>query len=373
MGVIRRKVTETVVKKALSYIEKDPINNINKVIGLANKIAILHKHKEAIKEANSMMKDKDGMPYKLVERVINEVSRNCLKNFTINFFVNATLEGEPISLKNKERYNCEIPWIILIESTADCNLQHKDYMNKNNYISNKLSYDIMNKLIEEGKDLGVYIYIYAGGEPLIRKNELMELARNHKDCIFIVVTNGLLIDDIYAQNISDLGNIVFVLTVDGFELETDRKRGLGSYRKLIKAMDILRSNKVAFGFISPYDENNLETIISEKYINFMIGKGCLFGALVNNEIFKGEGQSKSLTDSKLDNLENIVDKYKETKPILLTNVRDRDYSKKEYLNEDKSYICVDSSGFVKSSLFDKETKVNINNCDLIKCLQSIKR
>ena len=31
-------------------------------------------------------------------------------------------------------------------------------------------------IIEQGKDLGVYFYIYTGGEPLVRKKDVIRLA-----------------------------------------------------------------------------------------------------------------------------------------------------------------------------------------------------
>lgn len=55
-------------------------------------------------------------------------------------------------------------------------------------------------LITQGKELGVYFYIYTGGEPLVRKQDLIALCQKHHDCIFLSFTNGTLIDEAFAQD-----------------------------------------------------------------------------------------------------------------------------------------------------------------------------
>ena len=49
--------------------------------------------------------------------------------------------------------------------------------------------------------MGVYFYIYTGGEPLVRKNDLISLAFKHRDCVFMTFTNGTLIDEAFADDL----------------------------------------------------------------------------------------------------------------------------------------------------------------------------
>ena len=46
-----------------------------------------------------------------------------------------------------------------------------EYGNKNN-----LSFDDMDKIVTQGKELGVYLYMLTGGEPLVRKKDVLKLA-----------------------------------------------------------------------------------------------------------------------------------------------------------------------------------------------------
>ena len=39
------------------------------------------------------------------------------------------------------------------------------------------------------------MYIYTGGEPMVRKRDLITLCERHPDCEFLSFTNGTLIDE----------------------------------------------------------------------------------------------------------------------------------------------------------------------------------
>ena len=38
---------------------------------------------------------------------------------------------------------------------------------------------------DRGKELGIYMYIYTGGEPLVRKKDLIALCEKHNDVAFL--------------------------------------------------------------------------------------------------------------------------------------------------------------------------------------------
>ena len=96
--------------------------------------------------------------------------------------------GWPKQEKLRAEYNCNIPWAILLDPTSACNLHctgcwAAEYGNKLN-----LTFDEIDSIIEQGKELGIYFYIYTGGEPLVRKNDLIALCKKHSDCIFLSFT-----------------------------------------------------------------------------------------------------------------------------------------------------------------------------------------
>lgn len=57
----------------------------------------------------------------------------------------------------------------------------------------------MDKVVTQGKELGVYLYMFTGGEPLVRKADLVKLCEKHSDCAFLAFTNGTLVDGILRR------------------------------------------------------------------------------------------------------------------------------------------------------------------------------
>lgn len=93
-----------------------------------------------------------------------------------------------------------------------CNLSCKGCWSAeygNNY---NLSFETIDSIIKQGKALGTYIYIYTGGEPLVRKSDLIKLCEIHDDCIFLTFTNGTLIDDEFCIDIKRVKNLIPAIT-----------------------------------------------------------------------------------------------------------------------------------------------------------------
>ena len=75
--------------------------------------------------------------------------------------------------------------------------------------------------------MGIYFITISGGEPFIRQ-DLLDIFAAHNDMFFQVFTNGTLIDERMARTLSDLGNVLPAVSVDGWEKETDARRGPGA-------------------------------------------------------------------------------------------------------------------------------------------------
>ena len=95
-----------------------------------------------------------------------------------------------------------------------------EYGNKNN-----LSFEDMDKIVTQGKELGVYLYMLTGGEPLVRKKDVLKLAEKHNDVQFAIYTNSTLIDEPFCQEVQRLGNIAFMLSIEGTPETNDARRG----------------------------------------------------------------------------------------------------------------------------------------------------
>lgn len=124
--------------------------------------------------------------------------------------------------------------------------------------------------------MGVYFYIYTGGEPLVRKQDLIALCQKHHDCIFLSFTNGTLIDEAFAQDMLRVKNFIPAISVEGTRESHDARRGAGSYDKVLAAMQLLKAHRLPFGISCCYTSQNVGILGSEAFYDQMIELGASF-------------------------------------------------------------------------------------------------
>ena len=71
-------------------------------------------------------------------------------------------------------------------------------------------------------------------------------------------------------------NFIPGISIEGFEEETDSRRGKGTYSAVTRAMDILNRKKLIFGASCCYTSRNTEVIGSEAFFDDIIAKGAKF-------------------------------------------------------------------------------------------------
>lgn len=142
---------------------------------------------------------------------------------------------------------------------------------------NNMSYEDMDKIVTQGKELGTYLYFMTGGEPTVRKNDILKLAEKHNDCMFGLFSNSTLIDEELCKKIVELGNITFLLSIEGTPETNDGRRGDGHYAAVMKAMDLLKQYGIIFGTSICYTRANVEAVTDEKFLRFIADKGARFG------------------------------------------------------------------------------------------------
>ena len=271
-------VKKFAIGQAFNYIEKDPIKNLTKVMDMVDKFAgdgpqSFPRQRKAIRDA---VNNEGTTTHKLVERIMTEIDVGFAETLLSNFFINASFTGWKKGDEIRQKYNCNVPWAILLDPTSACNLHCKgcwaaEYGNKLN-----LSYDEIDDIIRQGKDMGTYFYIYTGGEPLVRKKDIMKLCEKHNDAIFMCFTNSTLIDEEFAEFMLRAKNFVPVISVEGFEEATDSRRGNGTYKKVVKAMELLKSHHLPFGVSTCYTSANVHDVSTDAYIDQLIDYGALF-------------------------------------------------------------------------------------------------
>ncbi len=273
----KEAATKTSIRTALNYINGNPQKNLPRLMALINTVMRNDTSFPGPRAAiTRVINDPDNNLNQLLLDVFDDIDLDIIKTAFTNFVVNANFIGWEKQQKVREEYGCNVPWTILLDPTSACNLHctgcwAAEYGNRLN-----LSLDEIDDIIKQGKDLGVYFYIYTGGEPLVRKKDLIEICRRHPDCVFMSFTNGTLIDEEFAKNMLEVKNFFPVLSVEGLEEATDFRRGDGVYGKVLHAMDILHSHKLPIGISCCYTSKNIPSIVSDEFIQEMMDRGVKY-------------------------------------------------------------------------------------------------
>lgn len=226
--------------------------------------------------AKEMFCNKEGTLNKYINRLFEEVHPHVLKTTVLNLGFESFFNGTKTIRKMREIHQCNVPWVILMDPTSACNLHctgcwAAEYGNKLN-----LSFEEMDRVIEQGKELGIYFYMLTGGEPLVRKADIIRLCKKHHDCAFLAYTNGTLVDEAFCKEMQEVGNFYLAISLEGFSKVNDLRRGEGVFEKVMHAMDLLKKHGLIFGTSICYTSKNIETVVSEEFVDLMIENGNRF-------------------------------------------------------------------------------------------------
>ena len=264
------------VKQVLRYIDKNPDKNIPKLLSWMERHDKHGQLTHTIQTVRKSIEDKNSNWSKLIRSLWTDVDDSVRRKIFENFAINASLIGSPRQIKIGKENDCNVPWAILMDPTSACNMHctgcwASEYGNKLN-----LTLEELDSVICQGKKMGTYFYIFSGGEPTVRKDDIIRLCDMHPDCAFLAFTNGTLIDEAFANEMLRVKNFVPTISIEGFEEATDSRRGKGTYKKVIETMQLLKHNKLPFGISLCYTSTNTEVIGSDEYIDQMIAFGAKF-------------------------------------------------------------------------------------------------
>ncbi len=213
----------------------------------------------------------------------NLIAPSVQKRLTRNF-IRALVEQERIATRQEFEnvHGFEPPLFLLLSPTGKCNLHCKGcYANSSSLVKNQLSYDTMRRIMTEKQELwGSYFTVISGGEPFMWHSQgknLIDLVEEFPEQVFLTYTNGTLITAEIAERLAEAGNISPALSVEGWELHTDARRGKGVFKKIVRAFENLRQAGVPFGISITATTQNASVILDDELLDFYLNEmGALY-------------------------------------------------------------------------------------------------
>ena len=315
MGLMDQ-LKKTGMSMVYGYLDKDPDRNLPKLIDWADQLDTKNVYGPARKQFRKVIEDPESNWYQLIKSLWTDIDDGVRRTLFENFVVNASLLGYPKQIQNSEKYGCNIPWAILMDPTSACNLHctgcwAAEYGNRMN-----MDLETLDSIVKQGTELGTYMYLYTGGEPLVRKKDIITLCERHPDCVFLSFTNATLIDEAFADEMLRVRNFVPAISVEGFEEATDSRRGQGTFQAVMRAMEILKRKKLPFGVSCCYTRTNTDVIGSEEYFDKMVEWGVKFAWFFTYMPVGTDAVPELMvTAEQREFMYHQIRKFRETKPI----------------------------------------------------------
>ena len=366
---IKSSMQNFAVDKALKYIEGNPGENIPKLMKLVDKLTPEYWYKSQRDAIRTAIEEKNHW-YQLILKVY-DLDPGVRRAFFENFLFNASLKGSAIQHEVSEREGCNVPWAILLDPTSACNMHctgcwAAEYGNKLN-----LSLETIDSIIRQGKEMGTYMYIYTGGEPLVRKEDLMKICEMHPDCAFLAFTNGSLIDEEFCNEMLRVKNFVPAISLEGFEEANDGRRGEGVYQKVQNAMKLLKEHKLPFGISTCYTSKNVEDVSSEKYFDLIIDSGALFVWFFHYMPVGNDAAVELLPSPEQRELMfNKIREYRKCKPIFSMDFQNDAQYVHGCIAGGRNYLHINAKGDVEPCVFIHYSNCNIHDTSLLDAYKS---
>ena len=359
----------TALYKLIDYVDEDPEARIPKIMDTIDRYtpaSVFPTQRAAFRSAI----DSKSNWYELILKAFHlnpEVRRRLLKTL----IVDANILAWPEQEKAREKYQCNIPWAILLDPTSACNLRCTGCWAAEYGHALNLSFDDICSIIDQGRELGCHIYIYTGGEPLVRKDDLIRICEKYPDCAFLCFTNATLIDEAFCQDMIRVANFVPAISAEGNEHTTDARRGDGTYAKIERAMDLLRKHELPFGISACWTRANADAIATEENMDWMIEKGALFCWYFH---FMPVGRAASAelmpTPEQRERMYRFVREMRGKKPLFTMDFQNDGEYVGGCIAGGRRYLHINAAGDVEPCVFIHYSNANIHEVSLLDALRS---
>jgi len=271
-----------------------------------------------------------------------------------------------------EKEGVLVPPVMMISLTSRCNLACKGCYQRAQHRAPAPEMDErqLASIVAQAEELGVSVIVFAGGEPLLKKNDILALARDHPALLFAVFTNGQLIDAEAADAFAELRNIVPVLSFEGFQAETDMRRGTGVYNRLKTASELLRNRRVFSGISVTVTSRNLGAVVGRDFIGDMLGAGVKAFVFVEYVPIEPGTEDLVLTDGQRKNLNAAIAEFNRNSPALFIGFPGEEGEYGGCLAAGRGFVHVSPSGSLEACPAAPYSDTNLTDVPLKEALRS---
>lgn len=361
-------------RRLMKYMYKNPEKNMLKLIKLAKLVAHNMYPASTFTTPIDIVTNKENTWHDYLFNGLKDIDEDVFTRIALTFAIDAGYVGTSTLRANRDKLGCNIPWVVLLDPTSACNLKCKGCWAAEYGYKSNLTLDEMRKIVRESKELGTHFFMFTGGEPLVRKDDILTLVRENQDCLFLAFTNGLFVDEQFCIDMKKAGNFALALSVEGTRETTDARRGEGIYDKVMEAMALLKKHKCLFGTSVCYTSANYLAVTSDEFYDMEIEAGAKFAWYFHYMPVGSDADTSLLL--KPNQREHVYRAIREKrkqrggKPIFTVDFQNDGEFVGGCIAGGRNYFHVNSEGDVEPCVFVHYSDSNIREKSILECLKS---
>jgi MoaA/NifB/PqqE/SkfB family radical SAM enzyme len=264
-----------------------------------------------------------------------------------------------------------VPPIAIFSITNRCNLRCKGCYAQaiRGDSSEELSGAELRDIVAQADNLGISFFVIAGGEPLTRP-EFLDIARDFPHIVFLLITNGMLLDTPLIERLSGQRNTVPVLSLEGTQADTDGRRGKGVHERLQAKMEELRKAGIFFSISMTVTRFNFDTVTDTRFVEEAVRAGCkLFFFMEYTPIREGTDEWV-ITDAQREEMKGLVAGLRKSVPAVFIAVPWDEEESGGCLASGRGFVHISAEGALEPCPFAPYSDANLKKTPLREALQS---
>ena len=121
------------------------------------------------------------------------------------------------------------------------------------------------------RELGICFFVLCGDRPLRRREEILSVCRQNRDCAFYLAAEAADVDEALAEGLVQAGNIILAVRLDTSAEPSRIAAGCSG------AFQLLKKKRCLYGYIARISSAPARLCLSDGFIDCMAKYGCLFG------------------------------------------------------------------------------------------------
>ena len=270
-----------------------------------------------------------------------------------------------------EGLGVHVPPILVFSVTNKCNLHCEGCYNQalRGSAGAEMSDERLEKAVAEAKELGVSFIVFGGGEPLTRPT-ILRITEGYPEVLFMMFTNGLLITDAVLDKMAEKKNVVPIVSLEGYQGDTDGRRGEGVYKMLMKTISKLKAKGVFWGTSLTMTRRNFNEAMNEEFVGKLVENGCKLFMLVEYTPVEKGTEDWTLTEEQRSRVVPLRDSFRSKYPALFVALPWDEDEIGGCLSAGRGFVHISAEGNVEPCPFVPYSDVNLKNVTLKEALQS---